>query len=386
MKSLQITASSYGIKKSKAEEIEKVFVPMVKMLKEMEARFTAIVSDQEINEKTIKKAKRLRLDIAAIRGRTETVRKKQKEFYLRGGKAIDGVANILKNAIAEKEDRLIEIEEHFEKIEQEKKDKLQKERAEILEEYEVENIEALSLHEMPEEVWQNFLTGTILNFKAKKEAEEKAEKERVQKEKEEQEERGRVEKENKKLKKEAADREKLELEEKAKKMLQEEKAKKALQEKKDLQVAREKSLLELEYGVKNIENINFGEMSDQDWKKFVMEAKENYEIKKENERKEREEKDKLRKELEKTEAKARAEKETRERLEKERREKEQEEIRIKVEAEQKQDQEEQEKEKTKKNQKFINFLKENKFDKETMEWRQNGNTFEIWERKASITI
>jgi hypothetical protein len=51
--------------------------------------------------------------------------------------------------------------------------------------------------------------------------------------------------------------------------------------------------------------------------------------------------------------------------------------------------EEEEREKAEKNKKFLDFLSKNNFDKSTMEWKKNGNCFEIWtlpKKIAEITI
>lgn len=157
-------------------QIQKTFEPMVKMLAEFETRYDEIVAS-EITQDTCTKAKRLRLDIAKVRTTTENVRKAEKEEHLRAGKAIDGVANILKFAVTKKEEKLEEIEKHFETIEAERIAKLAQDRAIELMAYECENIAGLGT--MNEMVYANFLTGAKINFENKKESERKAEEERL---------------------------------------------------------------------------------------------------------------------------------------------------------------------------------------------------------------
>lgn len=207
MNELIVSAKEYNIEPSRAEQIEKVFAPMVATLKGFEARFNEITQRAEIAicEETCNDARRLRLDIAKVRINTEKVRKVEKEEYLRAGKAIDGVANILKFAVVEKEERLEKIEKHFELVEQQRKEKLAAERAEELAKYECFNVPGLG--EMANEVYANFMTGAKANFQAKKEAERKAEEERLAREKADREEREKIRLENERLKKEAAERE-----------------------------------------------------------------------------------------------------------------------------------------------------------------------------------
>ena len=181
MNELTITKELAGLEPSKAKQIEAVFAPMVKMLKEFEAVFDEIIA-LEMNRETCIKAKRLRLDIAKVRITADKVRKIQKEEYLRAGNAIQGIYNILKFAVADKEDKLKEIETHYERIESEKKTQLQLDRQAELEKYEADG-EFVDLGNMPDEVWKNYLAGVKNNYASIKEAERKAEEERIEREK-----------------------------------------------------------------------------------------------------------------------------------------------------------------------------------------------------------
>lgn len=174
-KTLALNAIDFGVEESKAKQIEAVFVPMVKMLKAMEEEYDKLIKETEggVTNEIVIKAKSLRSKIARVRIDTENERKKEKEVYLRGGKAVDGIANILKNAVIEKENNLKEIENFFENQERERRIKLLLERKEKLRPFEVENLESIDLSGMSDEVFNNFLLGAETNFKAKKEAEEK---------------------------------------------------------------------------------------------------------------------------------------------------------------------------------------------------------------------
>ncbi len=183
MNELTISKELAGLEKSKARQIEAVFAPMVKMLKEFEAVYDEIAA-LEINPDTCKKAKRLRLDIAKVRIDADKVRKEQKEEYLRAGNAIQGVYNILKFAVADKEEKLKDIETHYERIEAEKKARLQAERELELVKFDVDG-STLALGAMDDVVWDNFLSGAKANHEAVIEAERKAEWELILKQKKE---------------------------------------------------------------------------------------------------------------------------------------------------------------------------------------------------------
>lgn len=197
-----------GIEASKADQIKKTFEPMAQMIAEFEGKYNEIISEseQEITKELTAKAKRVRLDIGRVRIETEKLRKKEKEEYLRAGKAIDGVSNILKWAISDKENKLKEIEDFFEIQEQKRLEALQAERVEQLSTY-VEDAHERNLSDMDDDVWQAYLSAKKKEYEDRIEAEKKAEAERIAKEKAEAEERERIRKENERLRKEAEERE-----------------------------------------------------------------------------------------------------------------------------------------------------------------------------------
>jgi len=276
------------IEESKAAKIKATFEPMVEMLEQFEDRYNEILTESqtEITSELTQKAKRLRIDVGKVRIETDKLRKAEKEEYLRAGKAIDGVSNILKWAVSEKENKLKEIEDHFEIQEQKRLEALQAERVELLSPY-IEDAHERKLAEMEPDVWNAYFAAKKKEHEDRIEAERKAEIERIEKEKAEKAEQEKIRKENERLIKEAKEKERL-----AK--IESEKREKAEKER----IAKEAA-----------------------------------------ERKKREEKE--RKEREAYEAKLKAEKEERERIEKEeraKREKLEAELKAKKEAEQKEKQ------------------------------------------------
>lgn len=198
---INVDAEQYGVTKTKAEQIEAVFLPMVAKLKEFDQSYDEVIEDaqKEITKDVCKKAKRLRLDIKAVRVDAEKVRKAEKEEYLRAGKAIDGVASILKFAVSDKEKSLSDIENHFENLERERIEKLNTKRTEEVAKYDID-AEHLKLGEMDDDVWNNYLAGVKSAYEQKVAAEKKAEEERIAREKAEAEERERQRLENERLK------------------------------------------------------------------------------------------------------------------------------------------------------------------------------------------
>jgi colicin import membrane protein len=177
---------NFGIEETKAAQIKATFDKVSVGLVILEENFNQIISESEteITETLCKKAKRLRLDIAKIRIDAEKVRKSEKEEYLRAGKAIDGVANIIKWAVTQKEEKLEAIEKHYENLEKERLLKLQNQRISEIEMY-LENANEINLAEMAEDVWQAYLATKKKNYEDKIAAEKKAELEKLEKERKE---------------------------------------------------------------------------------------------------------------------------------------------------------------------------------------------------------
>jgi hypothetical protein len=239
MKELTTEIKQYELSENKSSQLEAVFIPMLDMLKPMEEDYNSIIADAEngIDEDITARAKRLRLDIGKVRIETEKKRKAEKNESLRLGKAIDGIANVVKYAVSSKEEKLKDIETHLERIEADRLDKLGEERAVEVLKY-VDDDAMLSnelLAEMDLDVFYAYLSAkkTALETaqaeeNARIEAKAKAEREREAEE-------ARIREENAKLKAEAeiAEKERLAKEEEEAKVRAETEAKeKAIQEEK----------------------------------------------------------------------------------------------------------------------------------------------------------
>lgn len=183
MNELTITKELSGLSESKAAQIKEVFEPMVKMLEGFESAYAEVMAQEQSEEKS-SQAKRLRLDISKIRIEADKVRKAQKDEYIRAGNAIQGVYNILKFAVAEKEDALKNVETYYERIEAEKIARLKADREAELEKYEFDPT-GIDLGNMGEMVWNAFLTGAKQKYEDRIAAERKAEEDRIERERKE---------------------------------------------------------------------------------------------------------------------------------------------------------------------------------------------------------
>lgn len=231
-----------AIEASKADQIRQTFEPMVELLNSFDERFNNVIqsSEEKIDVDLIADAKRLRLDIAKVRIETDKLRKEKKEAYLRAGKAIDGVSNILKWAVSEKEDKLKAIENHFEEQERLRREALQKERVDKLIPY-VSNAEEINLADMESDVFDAYFSTKKKEHEDRLEAERLAEEERQRKLEEERAENERIRLENERLKKE---REEREAQEKIEREKREKEQKEREQKEREEREEREKKLRE----------------------------------------------------------------------------------------------------------------------------------------------
>jgi colicin import membrane protein len=150
-----------------------------------------------------KKARECRLTLKRIRVNVENTRKTSKEDAVRYGKAVDGMANVLKFLCEPEEKRLEAIEEAEQRREETRIACMVADRMALIQR-EWGNPAIYNLATMEEEAFLGVLDGLRQARIAKEEEAKKAEAARVAKEKEEAEARERQRLENERLKKEAA--------------------------------------------------------------------------------------------------------------------------------------------------------------------------------------
>lgn len=244
---VKINASDYGLEESKAKEIESLFLPMLAKMSELENEYNDILKN-EINPETCQRAKDLRLCYVKVRTGTAEIHKKAKEFYLNGGRFVDGWKNAQLFASGEKEKTLKAIEDHFENIEHERLEKLRIDRIALLKPY--TDVEPLAVANMEQTVFDNLLQGFKVAYEVRIAAEKKAEEDRIAREKAEADAREAQRLENIRLQKEAEEREKQMIAERKKaeaekqkllkKQEEEREAARKIQEEKDRVIAQER--------------------------------------------------------------------------------------------------------------------------------------------------
>jgi hypothetical protein len=173
MELIKVDAAEYNLKEKKAKQIAALYIPMINTLTELEEEFNIIV-DEEVTEEVCIRAKRLRLDIGQVRINADKARKTAKDEYLRAGNAIQGAYNTLLFAVKSKEEKLLDVEKHFETMEAERLSQLQKARALLVSAYVEEGDMLPDLANMDEAVFENYVAGMKVAHEAKIQAEKEA--------------------------------------------------------------------------------------------------------------------------------------------------------------------------------------------------------------------
>lgn len=208
-----------GLERSQAEQVLEGFKLFFEEAKSYELEAKAIVITDATQVSEMKRARELRLKLKNIRVNAEKVRVQRKEFFLRGGKAVDGIANVLKAVVVPLEEYLDKQENFAERMEAERKQELADKRTEELRPYVSAEMLAVyipGLKDMTAGAFDILLANSKKAFEDQKKAEEEAEAKRKADEEAKRIEDERIRKENEDLKKEAEEKEKLHAEEKKK--------------------------------------------------------------------------------------------------------------------------------------------------------------------------
>jgi hypothetical protein len=229
---IKIDPGAYGLQATEAAQVEAAFLPMIDKMKELESQFNEIAL-LPIEPTTSKKAKELRLQYVKIRTGTAAIHKTAKEYYRNGGLFVDGWKNAQAFASQQKEQKLEQIELHFENLEKERKEKLKIERLALLAGL-CDDPSMYPVSDMSTPAFEQLLNGLTVAKQQREDAIRQAEENRLAKEKADREEQERIRLENERLKKEA---EAAEVERKKQEALRNAEIAKAAKEKAELEEA-----------------------------------------------------------------------------------------------------------------------------------------------------
>jgi hypothetical protein len=204
---LTVIIEQSGLEKSQTELLLSKFTTFFNDARQTVKFARDIVVTDETQVEAMESARKTRLELKSIRVMAENTRKELKEQSLREGKAIDGIANVIKALIVPVEDYL-EKQEKFAEIKMlERMEKKNAERIEKLSHY-VEDVSVYgSLIEMSDAAFDKLLETSKFAYEARQEAEKLADAERLAKEESDRVEQQRIREENIRLHKEAHERE-----------------------------------------------------------------------------------------------------------------------------------------------------------------------------------
>ncbi len=225
---------------TKAESIAQNYAPIMGAVTE---QMQIVKTLKKGDAKDVEKAKRVRIELGKIASAAERQKANDKSILLLETRFIDALYNTVNGAARLTQSEAKEIEEHFERLEAERKAKMQNDREIEVQPFLMENEMHPDYSAMSEDAWTAYMTGKKAIHQMKLDAEAKAESERVAKEKAEAEAREAQRIENERLRAEAIAREKELAEEREKqaKIQQEAEAKQAaIQKAADEKLAEER--------------------------------------------------------------------------------------------------------------------------------------------------
>lgn len=205
-KELQLVAQRENLSHTKVQELLSQFGQYFGPANELAKIASAIVVTDESQADVIKQARTTRLELKNIRVKVEHTRKELKEESLREGKAIDGLANVIKALIVPVEEHLEKQEKFAEVREAERKAVRYTSRVKYLAPY-VEDVSVYSLTDIDNDAFDRLVAQAKEAKAAKERAEAEAEAERQRLAKEAAQEQERIRAENERLKQEAQARE-----------------------------------------------------------------------------------------------------------------------------------------------------------------------------------
>lgn len=179
---LVVVIKEQGLKETQSKMLLDKFTGFFEEASKWEKEASAIVITDESQVEEMAKAREIRLALKNIRVNAEKVRISLKEEIVRQGKAIDGIANVVKALVVPLEEHLEKQEKFIENIKKEREEKLLADRTEKLLQY-VEDISFYNVKDMSDEAFEVLLSNSKMIFDKKKEDERIAEEKRIEEQK-----------------------------------------------------------------------------------------------------------------------------------------------------------------------------------------------------------
>ena len=177
----KIDPKEYGLEASKVKEIEQAFTPKIVERDALTKIYEQLIT-KEVDRDLCNEAGDLRRKLVKVRTGISSIHKTQKAFSLSYGKFVDAWKNKETLPVSQMEEKLYEIEKHYENIEKERLEKIQNKRLEELSKY-CEPFPGQDLSSMAEDVWGAYISVKKKEYTDLLAAELKVEKDRAEEEK-----------------------------------------------------------------------------------------------------------------------------------------------------------------------------------------------------------
>lgn len=204
---LVVITEQVSLEPTKVETLLKNYAGSFAEAKALATEARSINVTSEDQTELMQTARTKRLELRKIRIDVENMRVQLKEQSLREGKAIDGMANIIKALIIPVEEHLEKQEKYAENLKLERAERLNTERVAKLAQY-TEDPSIYNVRDMSDAAFENLLNVCKTAWEAKKAAEAKAEADRKAAEEAEKKRIEKIEKENERLRKQKEAQEK----------------------------------------------------------------------------------------------------------------------------------------------------------------------------------
>lgn len=174
---MKLNPAEYGLNEKEVQPIENAFMPKIIERDGLRVIYESVIT-KELSPALCEEAGSLRRKLVKVRTGIAEIHKTQKAYFLAAGRYVDAWKNKETLPVEQMEEKLKEIEDYYENIERERKAKLKAERTAELLAFDVDG-SIMSLEEMSDDVWNNYLAGVKLQYNARKEEEKKIEELRV---------------------------------------------------------------------------------------------------------------------------------------------------------------------------------------------------------------
>lgn len=178
IKAQAVDPKEFGLEQNQVATIEQAFQPKIAERDGYNIIYQQLII-KELTPELCSQARELRLKLVKTRTGIAEIHKTQKAYFLAAGKFVDAWKNKETLPVEQMEEKLSDIEKHFERIEADRIAKLETERKEEIQKY--SEIIPYGLGVMDEAVFNTYLTGVKVAYEAriKKEKEDEAERLRL---------------------------------------------------------------------------------------------------------------------------------------------------------------------------------------------------------------